>query len=175
MVLLLRIMPGKYSLYLIRMWSFVMTGISINCSSWQKCCLGEDLLRLEKTFVNICHIVMAKKSLTVKIILTQASLWVYDIKRKIHFFSYKPAIYSNTIQSLAAILRAMDKLGVPFKSTGFLNPNHWVFIFPVNILNKKCLFLACIRTRKTSDERCCKSWGHRFVIDLLTDMFFQIR
>ena len=48
MVLLLRIMPGKYSLYLIRMWSFVMTGISINCSSWQKCCLGEDLLRLEK-------------------------------------------------------------------------------------------------------------------------------
>lgn len=27
---------------------------------------------------------------------------------------YKPVVYSNTIQSLAAILRAMDSLGIEF-------------------------------------------------------------
>lgn len=47
---------------------------------------------------------------------------------------YKPVVYSNTIQSLAAILRAMDSLGIEFgdkdRKVGlYLHPPAEMFIY----------------------------------------------
>lgn len=41
---------------------------------------------------------------------------------------YKPVVYSNTIQSLAAILRAMDSLGIEFGDKDRkVSGNRWFF------------------------------------------------
>ena len=63
------------------------------------------------------------------------NFFLYNIKCKIHFFSYKPAIYLNTIQSMATILQAMDKLGIPF--------NNGVFIFQRRFWTKMFSFSLC--------------------------------
>ena len=92
------------------------------------------------SFIYIHYVWQFSRSFFVYRIIHESGFTSEDFKQ------YRPVVYSNTIQSLVAILRAMPNLGIQFSHedrevswlTNIIKMTHWVLLFTTAEFHGSC-------------------------------------